>query len=842
MCQPRQEELQHRPLEAEIHVEEHLEEQHQPIHAAPVQQVVPQEDPALLREQRLNEELVARVQEQIPAAHANAAAPGAPVQEQAPARLSFKERQVEKSHAKEARKHCPVGDAVTYDMHHQLVDLKTQQDNSMTRNQHVTRDRGVDMRVLRVFCHGYRTNRRGNPATPQDAAHQQADDQFLADYCSGDITRRRPHLERIVDEMVNLHLEPNQFSERNLRNNTAYLKSMADRMVYLENVMNDPINRPYFDTLDPARRETLERAFQTVYPAFVSAFSMECQRRGIDFNGARYYGYDDMIPIQMGQEMAGPMIAQYQTALGQYEELREDVRVRQEARVQAAAIDFATRRLNGNRALQRVQRDPRFHLREGEQASPFLTRADTMVHLEEGHDDENLVIVNTLLEIGRLQGGLPTPQFYQQARNLLQPKVQRVLDCDVDALLALSDQSLLLESPRLNELFLDNMFVADLMKLKHPSQRDRENHALTLKDDLVGQRELEYSYKCTMLRGLAERARGLAILERCKTAQPDERYFTIHEQNRNAQADPVAFANRRIEVGNHGIESATTYYRNQLTPGTPQFAQFIEQLGKRGVINSQVIPAKFDTISAEFLQRTTPEAAAAMQRIQAGPYRTLAYTPAQLEEMGLPENIGEAIFRSLNSFQRTEAAQTLLSPEEYRQMLLNLGAGSGMEPGVTPDEELRPALEQNAAGLATLREVTRAQYDMLDRKYGTGLEHMTIRDALEHYGELSNDFANGQVDMNMATKFPGFLREDNPEDQLLKQRILYFAIMGKAACDVMTFLRSGAIDSDQGVADLIAMGGNQAECAAGRAYLLEHSPGVQHPLDWTQKVRAPEEA
>lgn len=840
MCQPRQEELQHRPVEEVLHVEEHQEEHHQPI-AAPIQQVVQQEDQTLRQDQRLNEVLVAQIQQQLPAAHAAHAAPGAPIQEQAPARLSFKQRQAEKRHAKEARKHCPVGDAVTYEMHRQLVDLKAQKDNTMEHHQHITHNQEVDMRVLRVFSHGYRTDRKGRPATPQDAAHQQADDQFFADYCSRDITRRRPHLERIVDEMVNLRMGPDQFSERNLRNNMAYLKSMADRMVYLENVMNDPINQPYFDTLDPARRETLDRAFQTVYRPFVAAFSMECQRRGIDFNGARYYGYDEMTPIQMGQEMAGPMIAQYQTALGQYEELREDVRARQEARVQAAAIDFATRRLNGNRALQRVRMDPRFHLRDGERNSPFLTRADTMIHLEEGHEDENLVIVNTLLEIGRLQNGLPTPQLYQQARALLQPRVQRVLDCDVDALLALSDQSLLLESPRLNELFLDNMFVADLMKLNHPFQQDKEHKALTLKDDLVGQRGLEYSYKCSMLRGLAERARGLAILERCKTAQPDEHYFTILERNRNAQADPIAFANGRIEVGNRGIESAITYYRNQLTPGTPQFAQFIEQLGQRGVINSQVIPAKFDAVSREFLDRTTPEAAAAMQRIQEVRYRTLAYTPEQLREMGMPENIGEPVFRSLTSFQRTQAAQTLLSPEEYRQMLLNLGAGSGMEPGVTPDETLRPALEQNAAGLATLREVTRAQYDMLNRKYGTGLEHMTVRDVLEHYGELSNDFANGQVDMNMATKFPGFLREDSPEDQLLKRRILYFAIMGKAACDTITFLRSGQITSDQGIAELIAMGGIQEDCAASRAYLLEHSPGIQHPLDWTQKVRAPEE-
>ena len=255
-----------------------------------------------------------------------------------------------------------------------------------------------------------------------------------------------------------------------------------------------------------------------------------------------------------------------------------------------------------------------------------------------------------------------------------------------------------------------------------------------------------------------------------------------------------------------------------------------------------------------------------MKRLQKQHYYTLNRSQAELKEMGLPNEIGEAIFRSFESFQRLEATQTLLTPEQYRQMLLDLGAGTDMHNGEweeflqeevvdaqgktktvvktvmfpgTPEEELRPALEQNARGLETYKMVVRAQMDMITRKYGNTLEKLPIQELITHYTDIARDFSDAQVAINMATKHPDFLDLSKPEDQLLRKRIEYYSLVGKLALDQLNFMYMGMVNTDEELAGAMSIALGDKACQQAKEFLQESDSAFQHQLDWSQKVQAP---
>ncbi|MDE5590252.1 MAG: hypothetical protein K2J60_14120, partial [Acetatifactor sp.] len=237
-----------------------------------------------LGQQYAQQQIQQQAQEYLPPAHADAAAAGEAVQQMAPARKTYKARRAEKRrvreeekrHAAEARAHCPVGDIVTYDIKHQLEDYYKQHKTLFNRNfpflgiDPVTNEEkhdmsknlsGVDRRVLQCFTHGFKTDEAGRPATAADARYQREDEAFYDAFCSTDYIRRAPYLQRMVEEVLSYDLKENMFSDKSLRSNAATFKSMGDRLVYMENVMNDKNNAFFFDTpLCPVKKEVLKKA------------------------------------------------------------------------------------------------------------------------------------------------------------------------------------------------------------------------------------------------------------------------------------------------------------------------------------------------------------------------------------------------------------------------------------------------------------------------------------------------------------------------------------------------------------------------------------------------------
>lgn len=842
--------------------------------------------------QQVNIALNAHAQQQIPAVAAQVTAPGAPVQEQAPPKLSYKERKKEEKKAKKARKLCPVGDAATYDMVEQLEERAAVKDNSLAGHRKELDESGVDQRVMWAFLKGYRKNRRGRPASPEDQARKEHDDAFLADYCSNDLQRRKPHLDRMVTEFLSFEVSPVMFTKEYLRRNMGHVKEISSKMLCMNNIEEDPINRPYFDALPEVKKEQLRAKFD-LYREFTGALVTVSGKYGVKFNNNTYFGHDSISAIRNYNEMSQQFTTDFNTAMQTHQQEMAEIQTRENARarvaerantleqhqaevnsvaglsaveIREAAEDYAMRMHAQQATLNRLKTSDALDVTEEEKHSVYLTRAVMLMVPGEEHDAENLDTLNLLAKMQRVGSTRPDEELYGNAREKLRPLVQKVLDCDVEAWKGLSNEELVRRMGAINELYMDNMFVADLMKMAHPTQSAATGTPLTLKDDLVGQREAEFSYKISTLRALAEKTRALALLAQSQAGgELDETFFTDAEYHR-LQQSPTAYAASRLKVSERGFQTAKSQYDKLRTPGTPEFKAWVQALVQKNPAKLVIPGGKFRAVIDEFNNGATPEAAQAMKRLQKQHYYTLNRSQAELKEMGLPNEIGEAIFRSFESFQRLEATQTLLTPEQYRQMLLDLGAGADMHNGEwedhvqekvvdaqgevktvtktvispgTPEEELRPALEQNVRGLETYKMVVRAQMDMITRKYGNILEKLPIQELITHYTDIARDFSDAQVAINMATKHPDFLDLSKPEDQLLRKRIEYYSLFGKLALDQINFMYMGMVNTDEELAGAMSIALGDKACQQAKEFLQESDSAFQHQLDWSQKVQAP---
>ena len=822
------------PLQIQTQEPEQLQQQFAPQMIQMEPQMAQTETAERQQEMEQNAALRAQMQSQLPAAPAQDVAPGAPIQEQAPAKRSWKQRQKDKKHAAIARKSCPEGTAVTYDMVTPLQALRQRQDQTM--NDHADGRGDVDARVLRTFSTGYILDKKGKPATKADAAAKEADDRFFADYCSKDVKRRKPHLERMVNELVSVQFTPDMLSEDNMRANIVELKLLADKMVYMENVMKDPVNKPFFDQLDPIKKDTLEAGFQKIFPPFVGALSARCDKNGVDFNGMTYY--DNAIPIEASRMRDGAMQQYYRDSIRAYQ---QEVAACTAKWVRRAAVDYAERMQGGKAALERIKNDPSLGLGAEDMNSQYVTRSITILKTGEENDEENIQILKTSVQVGAVlkAKGKPDEELYNRARELAVSRVSKVLDCDVDGLAGIPDEELLVRAPELNALSMDSMFVDDLMKLNHPVQEWNTREPMTLKDDLVGQRAREYSYKVSMLRGLAERARGLALSRQGQYGPlPPEACLSDAERQKFGGKSIAEFAAQREELGARQMESAREKYRAVTNPSTPEFKEWLKSLVLKGAHQKSVHSMKFNAVVNELQDRQIPGHEELMKRIKDEHYFSLAHSAEELKANNQPEDIGEPIFRSFESFISLRATQKLLTPEAFRTMVLQLGAGGGMT-HAAPEEEREAAVQENKKGLATYKEVLRAQYDMIERKYGDKLERLDFEEVCDHYTDMAQDFCDIQVHLNMATKYPDLFDPDDPADTLLRERIQYYGLLGNTALSTLFILYGNGTAEDQ--QNAVQKNLQDSVCREGRSFLqAEHADFHREFIDWKQDVHIPE--
>ncbi|MCD7739286.1 MAG: hypothetical protein LUH58_09670, partial [Lachnospiraceae bacterium] len=828
-----------------------------------------------------------------------------PVQDERAANMTYKERQRENKKAKEAAKVGSVGTAASYDMATALQTSERERRNSLAGHRDMVKKSGVDERVLLAFSRGYREKGFINkcPATEQDRLNKEADEKFYEDYTSNDLQRRQPHLERMVDELINIKYTRDMFTERYLRRNARQMGELQNKMFYMDNVMKDPINASFFEKLDPYRKAALEESFN-MFVRFRGAMNAVMAKNGVDLDNAGYYEKSwDPGAVSKVNSYARIRKGAFDDSIGEYNQKMSELKAEQAERVYSSATSYASRMKAGRETLDRMksrlQEDPDVRLTDRDTTSQYYTRAHVLLETGEGADEQNFSTMKTLTEVSRLQDRRPSEALYARVYDLVAPRVERIMACDVDELAGLTDEALMLKNEEINELFLSNMLISDMMKIKHPTATEGgENGAIpTLKDELVGYRNEEFSYKGMMLRGLHERARALAIRRSLENGySPDEMF--VREDRTLEKGKEMEWVQKRMNTGDTTMANARERWAKVISSGLMALRQrYIKTLGNEGRIEaSSKLALERDPMLRELYElmedaSTDIEAAKIKYRLRDKDYYSLAYSKEELkskraprdmrepekqespvkqksgkkEREGLPENIGEPLFRSFHGFVEQEAAQKLLTPEKAREMVLNLAAGAGMqkegawkEPVLDEkgevtwvevekdDKKREEALAKNKQGLAAHKEIYRAQFDMLTRKYGNHFEEISAEDFALHQADMKRDFRELQVAVNMTDKYPDYFDMSNPEDELLANRIDYYAFVGKATLDAVAavFDVTRSYESDQQMRDelkntiLICTKIDPDANAAGE-WLSANDEAFKHRVDWSQKVRTP---
>ncbi len=219
---------------------------------------------------------------------ADRTAEGRPVQIQRPAQKTYKQRREDKRLDSKAKKITPLADHMSIHMVERLKKKKNMHSNSFTQDMidEAVRQH-VDRRVLNTFVSGYETNKNGEPLNEYQQNRKELDRQFLEDYISKDEQRRKPHLDRMLEQVLNTDITEEMLEPEYMEYHAGELHEQISRLVYFDNVYKDPVNKAYFDALPTFKKDLLQCKVLSRYAYYGSLFSHVCALRGVDADGAK---------------------------------------------------------------------------------------------------------------------------------------------------------------------------------------------------------------------------------------------------------------------------------------------------------------------------------------------------------------------------------------------------------------------------------------------------------------------------------------------------------------------------------------------------------------------------
>ncbi len=258
----------------------------------------------------------------LPQAQAGSAAAGSPVQEQETTQKSYKQRREDRKRDRLAQQFNPDADHVSYNMMEQLTNLDAERKNSMTadRTNRAVAAR-VDTRVLHAFTQGYRTDKKGE-VLAEDQGRKDADDAFLEDYISGDVERRWPHLERMTREILDADITQGMVSEAYLEKHMGEAWAIGDKMTYYENVMKDPINKPFFDAMPQYQLELVREKLNKLMASFSLSLNSKAFMKGFAMDKRTYYAKTN---AEMAREQESFTSAAFTQSLAEFQQAEEEI-------------------------------------------------------------------------------------------------------------------------------------------------------------------------------------------------------------------------------------------------------------------------------------------------------------------------------------------------------------------------------------------------------------------------------------------------------------------------------------------------------------------------------------
>lgn len=252
----------------------------------------------LQRQTERNEMLQARAQAKLPKAKAKKKAKETPKQVQASSKETFKEWRERRRQRKVAQQHNAEADEISYNMMEGLREEREMMEHSLAfAGEQNLYDQaiknGVDRRVLQTFIHGYHGLQYHFAATKEDEKYRDADKKFLEDYVSGEAVRRKPHLDRIVEELLTMNITEDMLRPQYLKDHAGEMHKKVSKMVYFENVYKDPKNREYFEALPKIKRDFLETRVLMRSASMGSALTYAFACKAIKADHRTYYEKDE---------------------------------------------------------------------------------------------------------------------------------------------------------------------------------------------------------------------------------------------------------------------------------------------------------------------------------------------------------------------------------------------------------------------------------------------------------------------------------------------------------------------------------------------------------------------
>ena len=254
------------------------------------------------------------------------------MQQPVPGGQSFKQRRRQKKEDKRLKEqYGEHADHVSAAIKQQLDELTVEREAEMARMTSLRDEAGrrnvtVEVKVLHSFITGYKTNEEGNPLNEQEAERKRKDDAFLEDYCSGDLQRRLPHLERMKNELLNIRLSPDMLTETYMERHAVELYDIVAKMTYFENVEKDPINAPFFENLPAVERKLLKYRVADLCGSFSHLWICMLASKGFTIAGseAQYTNQKSFLDAMIKQEPATRELLKNQ--LRELEQKEEELR------------------------------------------------------------------------------------------------------------------------------------------------------------------------------------------------------------------------------------------------------------------------------------------------------------------------------------------------------------------------------------------------------------------------------------------------------------------------------------------------------------------------------------
>lgn len=291
-----------------------------------------------------------------------------PMQQPVPGGQSFKQRRRQKKEDQRLKEqYGDHADHVSAAIKQQLdgftVEREVEQARmTALRDEAERRDVKVDGKVLDAFITGYKTNAEGNPLNEHEAERKQRDETFLQDYCSGDLQRRLPHLERMKNELLNIRLSPDMLTEAYMERHAVELYDIVTKMTYFENVERDPINAPFFENLPEVERKLLKYRVADICGSFSNLWICMLASKGLTIAGsnAQYTNEKGFLDAMINGEPVMREILKNQ--LRELEQKEEELR--QEALMEAKQQGILT----FNEAVQNSMPEPALDKELGSEA------------------------------------------------------------------------------------------------------------------------------------------------------------------------------------------------------------------------------------------------------------------------------------------------------------------------------------------------------------------------------------------------------------------------------------------------------------------------------------------